>query len=92
VDADRCELCNRWQPTTFHHLIPRAVHRKRRYLTAYGKREMRSRGLNICWLSHNGIHDIIPDEKELARSYTTKADLLAHAGIARHVAWVSKQK
>jgi hypothetical protein len=92
MDADRCELCDRLQPTTFHHLIPKAVHRKRRFLKEHGKREMRGRGLNICMLCHAGIHDIIPDEKELARSFNTKEALLAHEGIARHIAWVAKQK
>lgn len=86
-----CELCGRDKPLTFHHLIPRAVHGKRRYQKRYTKDELRHRGLNICRLCHSGIHDLI-SEKELAESFTSKAELLAHEGVARHVAWVRKQK
>jgi hypothetical protein len=87
----RCELCGRQQPLTFHHLIPRAVHRKKRYQKRYAKREMRSRGMAVCRLCHRGIHDLIA-ERELAEQYTTRESLLAHPGLARHIAWVKKQK
>lgn len=53
---------------------------------------MQTRGLFLCSLCHNGIHDLIPDEKTLAESYNTRELLLAHEGIARHVAWAAKQK
>jgi hypothetical protein len=91
VAVERCELCQRVEPLTFHHLIPRSMHRKPRFQKRYDKREMRSRGMNICRLCHNGIHDLIP-EKELGDKYSTKELLLAHPGLARHVAWVRKQK
>lgn len=53
---------------------------------------MRHNGLYLCKLCHGGIHDLIPDEKTLANQYPTRELLLAHEGIARHVAWVAKQK
>lgn len=87
----RCELCGREKPLTFHHLIPKAVHRKNRYRKLHGKLEMRTRGLNLCRLCHDGIHDLIP-EKELAAEYATKDSLLQHPGLLRHIAWVRKQK
>ena len=87
-----CDLCGRQVPLSFHHLIPRAVHRKPRFQKRHSKDEMRHTGLNICRLCHDGIHDLIPDEKELAESFHTKEALLAHEGIARHVAWARKQK
>lgn len=89
---DACDLCGREIPLTFHHLVPRGVHRRPRFLRRYGKDEMRSVGLWICRLCHSGIHEIIPNEKVLAESYYTKELLLSHEGIARHVAWVRKQK
>jgi hypothetical protein len=52
---------------------------------------MRNRGLYLCRPCHAGIHDLI-DEKELGERYNTREDLLAHEGIARHVAWVARQK
>ena len=87
-----CALCDRAVSLTFHHLIPRRVHKRGKFLRQYTKETMRSTGLYICRLCHSGIHDIIPDERELAESYYTKELLLAHEGIARHVAWASKQK
>ena len=53
---------------------------------------MRHAGLFLCDPCHAGIHDLIPDEKELAARFATKEQLLAHEPIARHVAWVAKQK
>ena len=87
-----CELCGRDQPLTFHHLIPCAVHRTKRFIARYGKEEMHTRGLYLCRLCHNGIHDLIPKEKDLADKYNTKDALLEHPGILKHVNWVKKQK
>jgi hypothetical protein len=88
----RCELCDRPRVLTKHHLLPRAVHRKKRYVKRYGKKEMRKRGLMICSDCHAGIHDLIPDEKELADNYYTKELLLANEAIKKHVTWVKKLK
>lgn len=90
--AGDCELCGRRVKLTFHHLIPCRVHRRPRFVRRHGKQEMQTRGLFLCSLCHNGIHDLIPDEKTLAESYNTRELLLAHEGIARHVAWAAKQK
>ena len=88
---DCCELCGRDKPLTFHHLIPRKVHGRRRFLRRYSKHEMKARGLHLCRPCHSGIHDLI-DETELGERYNTKEDLLKHEGVARHVAWVARQK
>ena len=61
---NRCELCGRDKPLTFHHLIPRKNHNKNRFRKRYAKGEMRTRGLYLCRPRHSGIHDLI-DEKEL---------------------------
>lgn len=87
-----CELCGRDKPLSFHHLIPRHCHRKKRYRRLYTLDEMRRRGLYLCSLCHGGIHDLIPDEDELGRLYNTRDSLLAHEGVARHVEWARKQK
>lgn len=87
-----CELCDRDVKLTFHHLIPRAVHTKKRFINRFGKDEMNSRGLMLCKLCHDGIHDLIPSEKELAESYNTKELLLADERIVKHINWVRKQK
>jgi hypothetical protein len=89
--AARCELCGRAGPLTFHHLIPKAMHAKPRFLKRHTKEELRMRGLYVCRLCHNGIHDLL-SERELAEKFATKEALLAHPAIAKHVAWVTKQK
>ncbi len=92
AQPERCELCGRAKKLTRHHLVPRAVHRKKRYLDRHGKQEMRERALMLCRDCHAGIHDLIPDEKELADKYPTRELLLANEAIRKHVAWVRKQK
>jgi len=87
-----CELCKRIKPLTFHHLIPCAVHKTKRFVEQFGKKEMQERGLDLCKLCHDGIHDLIPNEKELADKYNTKELLLEHPGLIKHIAWVKKQK
>jgi hypothetical protein len=89
---NQCALCGREEKLTFHHLIPVAVHRKQRYILRYGKDEMRNRGLMICQLCHSGIHDLFPDEKTLADAFNTQALLESEPRMAKHIAWVKKQK
>jgi hypothetical protein len=91
ASVQRCELCGREKPLSFHHLIPKAVHGRRRFQRRHSKDEMRSRGIYICRLCHFGIHDLI-SERELAETFATKEALLAHPAIAKHIAWVKKQK
>jgi hypothetical protein len=52
---------------------------------------MRSRGIYICRLCHSGIHDLL-SARELAEKFTTREALLEHPAVARHIAWVKKQK
>ena len=87
----RCELCGREKPLSFHHLIPKAVHGRRRFQKQHSKDKMRSRGIYICRLCHSGIHDLI-SERELAEKFAAREALLAHPAIAKHIAWVKKQK
>lgn len=87
-----CELCGRERPLTKHHLIPRAVHTKKKFIERFGKEEMNRRGIKVCKLCHSGIHDIIPKEKELAESFNTKELLLADERIQKHIKWARKQK
>ena len=46
----------------------------------------------LCKLCHAGIHDLIPDEKDLAEKYNTRELLLKNEAVRKHVAWVRKQK
>ncbi len=86
-----CELCGRDKPLTFHHLIPKAMHGKKRFQKRHTKQELHTRGLNICRLCHNGLHDLLT-ERELAEQFNSRELLLEHPGVAKHVAWKRKKK
>jgi len=87
-----CEMCNRTQLLTKHHLIPSSVHKKRKNIERFGKQEMCKRGMMVCKDCHHGIHDLIPDEQELADNYCTKELLLANEKIIKHIKYVRKKK
>ena len=48
-------------------------------------------GVHVCRLCHRGIHRLY-DELTLARDFNTLEQLLADEALAKHFAWVSKQK
>ncbi|QIZ72827.1 hypothetical protein [Oxynema aestuarii] len=85
-----CPLCQRECYLTFHHLIPRKVHRREFFKKNYSKDEL-NRGLDICRLCHNGIHDLY-DEMTLAKEFASLDLLLADRGLSKHFEWVAKQK
>lgn len=87
-----CEMCGKDRVLSKHHLIPCAVHKKGKFKKKYTKKEMQQRGIQVCKLCHHAIHDLIPDEKELAESFNTLELLLADARIKKHVKWSRKQK
>lgn len=65
---------------------------QKRFRAQFGVDEMRARLIPLCRLCHNAVHEFIPSEKQLAEEYNTVEALLAHEGIARHVAWARKQQ
>ncbi len=75
---------------TFHHLIPRKVHR-RAHFKKHFDRDTLNQGIAICRDCHKGIHKRF-SEMELARSFNTPERLLADPDLARHFSWVAKQK
>lgn len=85
-----CELCQCEEAHNFHHLIPRALHTNKWFKRRYTREEMQQ-GLQVCKGCHNAIHRHIPAEKVLGRSYSTPEALLAHAQLARYIAWKRKR-
>ena len=85
-----CALCGRRSALTFHHLIPRKLHRRPRFKNYYARAEL-ARGIGICRLCHDGIHALY-DEMTLAQSLRTLDDLRNDPRIRKHAAWVRKQK
>jgi len=85
-----CILCGRSTNLTFHHLIPRKLHR-RNFFRKHFSRDDLNRGIDICRACHNGIHALY-SEMELAKKYASLEALREDPALARHVAWVAKQK
>ena len=85
-----CELCGRDAALSFHHLIPRKAHRRKRFKKLFSKQHL-ARGIKICQLCHRGIHRFY-DEMTLATELETKEKLIADPVIQKHVSWVKKQK
>ena len=85
-----CPFCQREVALTFHHLIPRKVHRRPRFKRRFTRDELR-RGISICRLCHDGIHQRY-DEMRLALEFSTVEALQRDASLARHFAWVARQR
>ena len=90
TDHARCPLCGREVALTFHHLIPKKLHRRTRFQKEYS-REERNRGIDICRLCHDGIHDFY-DEMTLAKKFASLELIQADEKLAKHFLWVSRQK
>jgi len=88
--TDICPLCERTRQLTFHHLIPRAMHR-RKWCKKRFTLDERNTGVYLCVDCHSAVHRFV-SEQELARNYNTVEDLRNHPQVARFVAWASKQR
>ena len=86
----RCALCGRETALTFHHLIPRKMHRRARFRKRHDRDELQ-RGIDVCVRCHKGLHRL-HDEMTLGQELNTLEALAADPAVARHVEWVRKQK
>jgi len=86
----RCLLCARETLLTFHHLIPRKMHR-RTWFRKHCSREQLASGIFICTLCHKGIHKTY-DEMTLGKHFASPAQLLQDETLQRHFAWVARQR
>ena len=85
-----CELCGRERELTFHHLIPRKVHRRTFFRRRHSKEELQ-RGARLCGLCHRAVHRAY-DELTLAREFSSLQALRASPVLQRHVRWARRQK
>jgi hypothetical protein len=84
-----CQLCCREIKLTFHHLIPRKMHRRPRFKKHYSQAAL-NEGVMVCYDCHRAIHRF-HDEMTLARDLHTLALLKADPALQKHIQWVSKQ-
>ncbi len=87
---DSCPFCSRRVPLTFHHLIPKKMHRRPRFARSYDK-ETLNLGIYICRDCHKGVHAAY-DEMQLATRFSSPEALLGDAGLQRHFRWVARQR
>lgn len=66
------------------------LHKRKRFQKHYSK-ETLALTINLCRLCHRGIHALF-DETILAQQLDTLEKLKAHPQVAKHCAWVAKQK
>lgn len=85
-----CACCGRRVPLTFHHLIPKKMHRRPHFRRRYD-RETLNAGIMVCRRCHRGIHRR-HDEMTLARDFNTLPRLLKDPELARHFQWVARQR
>lgn len=84
-----CQLCDCERPLTFHHLIPRKMHRRKHFRSHYDKEQLNS-GVMVCRYCHNAIHRLY-DEMTLAKEFASLEQLLADDAVQKHIAWVKKK-
>ncbi len=85
-----CPLCGRHCHLSFHHLIPRKLHR-RTFFRKQFSREQLNEGVMICRSCHNGIHRFY-DEMTLAKQFDSLEALRRDPALQRHFEWVARQK
>jgi hypothetical protein len=90
IVAQQCALCGASRQLTFHHLIPRKLHRRTSFKKHY-TREFLNKGIEICQPCHRGIHKLY-DEMTLGKHFHTLDLLLADEAVQRHAQWSAKQK
>ena len=85
-----CELCDREQQLTFHHLIPKKNHKIKFIKKKYSSLNISTYGIKICMDCHRMIHKLIP-HKSLALEYNTKKKLQNHSELKKFIMWVKTQ-
>lgn len=85
-----CALCGRETSLTFHHLIPKKMHRRARFRKHY-TREQLNAGIDICMRCHRGVHRL-HDEMTLATQLNSLEALREDQAVQRHAGWVRRQK
>lgn len=88
--ATECEICERDVPLTYHHLIPREVHKKV-IKRGWHNEDMLGSVAWLCRPCHSMVHRIATNE-ELARSFHTVELLVEREDVKKWATWVGRQK
>lgn len=85
-----CPLCQRETDLTFHHLIPKKMHRRNFFKKNFDKQTLAS-GIDICRNCHTGLHKTY-DEMTLAKNFNSIDKIQNDEILQAHFVWVSKQR
>ena len=88
---NNCGLCARYKELTFHHFIPKTLHKNKLFAKTFDKKYMKSHGIDLCDDCHYAIHHF-HTEKELGNFYNDKSKLLSSEKVRTFLKWVKKQK
>ncbi|WP_163834267.1 hypothetical protein [Spartinivicinus ruber] len=83
----QCELCDRQETLTRHHLIPRTHHRRKIFVKRFSRQEMTHSILWLCRPCHSHIH-VAFSERDLGLKYNSREALLSCQIIAEFVSWI----
>lgn len=86
---ENCGLCDRLKELTFHHYIPKTLHKNKLFRKLYKLEFMRSHGIDLCDACHYAIHHF-HSEKELGKYYNDKSKLLSSEKVKNFLKWVKK--
>ena len=89
-DNKPCALCVRELPLTFHHLIPRSTHKRKRIQKKFTIEE-RNKGIWVCRSCHSALHKFCTN-MELAETYNSTESLLSNPAVEKYIKWAKKQK
>lgn len=87
----KCVFCKRDKELTFHHYIPKTLHRNKLFRKIYKREYMQTHGVDLCDDCHRAIHTFFT-EKELGKTYNTKEKLFATEKVKNFIVWIKKQK
>ena len=90
-DGAPCALCGRELKLTWHHLIPKKLHKRPAFRRKFALDYMRSERIAICRPCHDAVHRF-HTELELGQTLNTLERLRADPAVARHVDWARKQR
>jgi len=86
-----CSLCQSdCEKYTEHHLIPKTVHSNKWFKKRYTREQMNKK-IPVCRECHNAIHDLIPNEKDLGRNYSTVKDLKNNDKMSKYLKWKKRK-
>ena len=89
-DLQECALCGMEDALEQHHLIPRAMHKRKWFRNRFSKDEMKLRTVDICPLCHTFIHRQW-SEKELGSELNTVGKLLETDLVQNFITYARKQ-